>query len=321
MYSNARSDDATELDFRDRMSIVALIGLIVLSIAWPAPVLWLNEATLQASIEIDEESFLGREALQWDVVFWWVAGLVAIVIAGSTPLAYRESGRRFRLALEELPRRIQAASEGLDPRRVTTWIGGSAGLFAAMVVIIDPLVAGWLMGADQTPLLGLTSVLNRFGGGIAPTMTALFIGIVGISRARERWIRLFMAILSAALASGVVLQIVKLVAGRSRPELGYGALAFWTGGTSLPSGHTLSAFIVAGAIALSTRSALVRCTMFALAIVVAITRVLTFRHWPSDVAVSALLGFGAIWFFHRVWLGARADGLKHRLRASVVEPE
>jgi hypothetical protein len=51
------------------------VVLLLLSVLWPAPVLWLNGATANAPLSINEESFLGREAPSWDVVFWGIVGL------------------------------------------------------------------------------------------------------------------------------------------------------------------------------------------------------------------------------------------------------
>jgi membrane-associated phospholipid phosphatase len=90
---------------------------------------------------------------------------------------------------------------------------------------------------------------------------------------------------------------VKIATGRARPFTGRGALSFrpFSGNTSLPSGHTSNAFVMATVIARSVRRTSVSWAVYAVATSVAAARMIEDVHWTSDVAAGALLGTGVGW--------------------------
>ena len=279
--------------------IGVFLVLVVLAVMWPAPVIWLNEAGPGVALSIGEESFLGREAPEWDVVFWWIAGLFAIVLGRSDPATYRRGLGRLRQTVVELPGNVSAFVESTGPVRLTLAVAGLFMIPVLVAVSADPLVLRGLIAVDQSSILDLTSSINRFGGGVVPALTAVFILLVGIATNRESWIRLFVVLAAASIVSSALLQMVKLV-GRARPEIFVGPLWFRPGiGESFPSGHTLAVFIVACGVAFFSRSRTASVLVLAAAAAVAATRVLTFRHWPSDVIFSALLGLGSVHVFFR----------------------
>lgn len=284
---------------RESALIGALLLLLILAVTWPQPVVWINQLGPGLELTISEESFLGREAPEWDVAFWWIAGLVAIWAARSDPGQAGRGLGRLRRILVLLPRGLASSVRSIGPVRLGLGLVALPALVVVLAVTVDPLVIGWLTSIDQSSAWAITSLVNRIGGGVIPALTASFIAIVGVTRASERWLRLFVALCGASLISAVVLHIGKL-AGRVRPELFLGQLELRPGlGEAFPSGHALSAFVVAGGIALFTRSIPSRVALFAVATAIAVTRVLTFRHFPSDVVFSAVLGLGAVWIFAR----------------------
>jgi undecaprenyl-diphosphatase len=99
----------------------------------------------------------------------------------------------------------------------------------------------------------------------------------------------FAAALSFALASGLN-AVVKGVVGRSRPpgEIGLEAVVGVPGSPSFPSGHAMTAFAVAGAIALLAPR--LRWAVLALAGVIAVSRVYLGVHFWFDVLAGAAFG-------------------------------
>jgi undecaprenyl-diphosphatase len=86
-------------------------------------------------------------------------------------------------------------------------------------------------------------------------------------------------------------QLIKLLVGRARPELWLGPFHHArASASSFPSGHTVGAFALAGVLIFTAESKSLRVIAVILAFAVALSRVLAFRHWTSDVAASAAIG-------------------------------
>jgi membrane-associated phospholipid phosphatase len=94
------------------------------------------------------------------------------------------------------------------------------------------------------------------------------------------------------IASGLIVPVLKKIAGRSRPREGYGPYNFFQGGASFPSGHVTQAFTVATVIATEYPSRWVQAACYGPAALVAYARMRHDAHWASDVAASVFIGFG-----------------------------
>ena len=64
---------------------------------------------------------------------------------------------------------------------------------------------------------------------------------------------------------------------------------------SFPSGHSATAFILAGSFFMTVRRFWSRIVLIVLASLVALSRVAVGVHWPLDVAAGALLGWWLVW--------------------------
>ncbi|WP_309485319.1 phosphatase PAP2 family protein [Streptomyces sp. WELS2] len=110
---------------------------------------------------------------------------------------------------------------------------------------------------------------------------------------------------AAGLAAVAVAQLVsngmcKPLAGRPRPPKGWiphDEVEDRPDSSSFPSGHTAAA--VAFAAAVVPRWPLVGALCAVPAAVVAVERVQSGAHYPSDVAAGAVIGLGAAWFTRR----------------------
>lgn len=298
--SGASTDPGPSSSSEVRIAGVGFILLLVLAVLWPAPVILLNEATFGVPIAVDDDSFLGREAPSWDVVFWCIAGLYLLWMLDGRVEKLGGSLQMLRRDLRRLAKEIH------DHWREYHWLRFAGATTAAVVIVggvwifLDAPLVGVVEGIQSDRTRWFARLMNRLGGGMNPVMVVLWFLIAGIIYARPRWVELGLCMIAAAAGGGVLVQIIKHTVGRSRPELWLGPFHHaWPDATSFPSGHTVGAFAIGSVIGFGARSPSVRVLAFALAIGVAIARVLSFRHWPSDVLASAIIGTALGWIFVR----------------------
>jgi membrane-associated phospholipid phosphatase len=276
------------IDAKRRLASAAFAVLLILSVFWPAPAASLNALCCHASLPIDNLSFLGREAPSWDVVFWCLAGLVLIAILRSSPFAWRDFGAA-RSAWRPVPRR---------PAVIVLLLLGAALATAVIWRYADPAITAYAEGIQSGASENVIRLANRFGGGMNPPMIILFYLVAGVVYRVRRWIHYAVAMALAGTSAGILVQLVKFAVGRTRPELWLGAFHHArASASSFPSGHTVGAFALAGVLVFAARSQLLRATAVLLALAVAVSRILAFRHWTSDVFASMCVGMLAAWLF------------------------
>ena len=95
-----------------------------------------------------------------------------------------------------------------------------------------------------------------------------------------------------ALASGLaVTYAIKGATWRERPDAPGSRGSFYSGGDSFPSGHALTSFAVASAVAAHPGAPKwLKFTLITTAAAIGVSRVTGYRHWPSDVYFGAFSG-------------------------------
>jgi len=217
------------------------------------------------------------------------------------------------------PRHEAAAREMRRQLLMLLAIGGVA--IVVLMVGFDATEIGW-MPPRGTPSLWPVRILTDFGKDtyVLWTLGGLLLAIalaVPLARAgaRHRLLRLGVDVQYLLLAVSVpvaIAQVVKWAVGRGRPFVGGKADAFNFApfnGTeayfSPPSGHAVTAFALAFAVAAIWPRA--RIAMAVYAVVIAMTRLVLLAHHPSDVMAGAVIGVvGAIGVRH--WFAARRVG-------------
>lgn len=89
--------------------------------------------------------------------------------------------------------------------------------------------------------------------------------------------------------------------------------------TGMPSNHALNFFTAAMLLAVITRCRVVAVSLFAAALMVALSRVYLGKHYPSQVAVSAVLGVG--WGYAAAWLALKYFSFAAAIRAEASAPQ
>ena len=295
-------------DAKRRYAAAAFLTLLTLSVFWPSPVVSSNRLWFGIPLTVDELSFLGREAPSWDVIFWCLAGVLAIAIIQSGEWAGLQWPPRPRLP-------------PLDGRHLAATLIGSILLVAAVWFLIDQPVLAFAerMRTDATG--DVIRILNRLGGGMNPPMIVIFFALAGAAYRAPAWMRYAAAMTLASLGAGAVAHLLKLSVGRTRPELWLGAFHYARGSAnSFPSGHTVGAFAIAGVLLFASRSMPLRITAILLASAVGVSRILAFRHWTSDVVASALLGLSAAWLAHASISAKFTETSREQPASSIVTP-
>ena len=97
---------------------------------------------------------------------------------------------------------------------------------------------------------------------------------------------------ASIIASGLIVQPLKYVIGRSRPNKNQGAYDFhpFNGSASFPSGHATQAFAVATVISEHYDSLWITLSAYGLASTVGYARLNNDAHWTSDVLAGAAIG-------------------------------
>ena len=282
------------IESKRRYAAAGFLTLLVLSVFWPSPIVSVNRLWLGERLAIDELSFLGRQAPSWDVVFWCVAGLFLLLILQTA------EGRDWREPLRQF--RALRFERALWRRGALRLLAGLA-VTALVFFLLDMPMLRWAEGVQSDATESVIRIVNRFGGGMNPALVVFFFLVAGVAYVERRWVSYAIAMALAGLAAGITAQIVKALVGRARPELWLGHAHYAPGSsTSFPSGHTVGAFALAGVLVFASRSASLRVIAFLLAAAVAMSRVLAFRHWLSDVTASAVIGLVAAWIATRATL-------------------
>ena len=118
----------------------------------------------------------------------------------------------------------------------------------------------------------------------------------------------------ALLDSLIVVEVLKPIAGRNRPDSVDNAGHFFKGGDSFPSGHAIESWSLASVIAheYGHGSKLVPIVVYSLAGVVSAARFAAQRHFASDIVAGGAMG----WFLGRYVYKTHVDHAIHRHLAS-----
>lgn len=198
----------------------------------------------------------------------------------------------------------------------TVMLGGAV-IVALMVLVDVPEIR--LMPPRGTASLWPVRIITDFGKSNYVLMALglgtclVFVSSVFVqSTARTRMLALsgrFAFLFLAVLIPNAIGEILKGVIGRGRPFVGgtpdafhYSHFAWTEAYASFPSGHAVTAFALA--FALASLAPKWRVTIWAYAVLIAITRLVLLAHHPSDVLAGALVGvLGAMAM--RYWFAAR----------------
>lgn len=156
--------------------------------------------------------------------------------------------------------------------------------------------------------------IHAFSNAAKQPFYVFFLGLLlaGWWWRRRQWVVVASGYIFAQLGGSLLLvSIVKNLAGRVRPEtlvrMG-GHTDTWLGPNwadavhSFPSGHSADLFTSAIFVAVLFRQRAVQVAALLCAFAVAMARVFSAKHYPSDVIAGALFGIAGAWLSMRLWV-------------------
>ena len=194
-----------------------------------------------------------------------------------------------------------APRNGLDRMR---WLDEVRALVEATDIAVGDAIVGTATPHLDRVLVGVSNAANYSRLWLATAAAAAVVGGV-----RGRWAA-YQGVLAIALTSTVTNLILKPLVRRQRPARSAGRPAPESRrvrrpvSSSFPSGHAASAFAFASAMGRAAPGA--RLPLRVAAATVAYSRVHLGVHYPSDVAVGAIIGNLCGWAVRRV-AGGRGD--------------
>lgn len=172
-------------------------------------------------------------------------------------------------------------------------VGGSV-----LVMAADEDIAAWMRRQETPTRDDISAVVKLYGEKTYAALFCLSLYTAGYVVGSDDVRITGRLVGESLLLAGITTQIVKMVAGRSRPFRGEGAWFFAplqtdNGRMSLSSGHTAVAFAVSSVLAERIGNVWASVGLYSLASMTALSRVYDGEHWLSDAVVGAAIGTSA----------------------------
>jgi len=191
--------------------------------------------------------------------------------------------------------------------------GAAVGITIALIHV-DNEIDDWakVQKGNHNWVNKTSPVITEFGGNYG-IYTVAAIGSLSAIFKNKKGVQASLLASQAMITSGIWVRLIKVLAGRERPEADYTHskseggkwygpfvqydqdLAIKKPGSSFdsfPSGHTATAFSIATVFASQYRdNKVIPILSYSLASVVGVTRLIEHKHWASDVFVGGLLGY------------------------------
>jgi membrane-associated phospholipid phosphatase len=164
------------------------------------------------------------------------------------------------------------------------------GAGVGVLLLTDTNISG---EANEAPGLRRPSRTISYAGSAVP-MIAAPVALMALGRLanNERAARAGSIGLEAVVHSALIVDALKAVTNRERPNKLAGDGGFWDGGKSFPSGHAMTSWALAAAIADQyPDKKWIGITGYSVAAAISVSRVGGLNHFPSDVLLGSSLGW------------------------------
>ena len=176
---------------------------------------------------------------------------------------------------------------------------------------LDIKLLFWVHQNVSNPILDwLMPVITNQNNWIIPVLILIF--YLGFNADKRGRITLTILLISIIAVDSISAQILKPFFERIRPSHVYAKelnlLVSKGGQWSMPSNHAANVFALA--VVLSYFYEKVKIPLFVLAWIIAFSRVYVGVHYPGDVLVGGILGYGLAWIILTLWVILKMRELK-----------
>lgn len=176
------------------------------------------------------------------------------------------------------------------------------GVGAAVFFATDRRTAGEMIeGDDNSTRVRISRDISQAGNFYTTGGAAVAFYLIGRASHNARARETGLLAGEALVDSSLVVEALKAVSRRQRPPTDHASGEFFSGGTSFPSGHAISAWSFASVVAeeYGQRRPLVRFGLYGLAAAVSFSRFTGRKHFLSDTLVGSALGYGIGHYVYR----------------------
>ncbi|MBA3272588.1 MAG: phosphatase PAP2 family protein [Chthoniobacterales bacterium] len=190
---------------------------------------------------------------------------------------------------------------GRRARYLWLLVGAGAGALGA-AFFFDGTVHAWFRAHRTRPLTEFMRAVSTYGDWPSHIIAGLVLSACAYFKGNKRWLRVFVAMILACALAGVAARVIKVSAGRARPnvrvESGWNGPRFDSEYHAFPSGHTASSTAFFGVLVLASWR--IGAAFLALPVLIALSRMQVGAHHLSDVIAGAFLGALVAWLVFRV---------------------
>jgi hypothetical protein len=204
----------------------------------------------------------------------------------------KEVGNQINYSLDDGVRLFNSVADfdKKDWIYTTAFLAATAASFA-----LDTEIKGVAARNQNSTMNSITEIGEKYGNGVYAAILSAGLFTTGLLFENQKVENTGRILFEGVLVSGALVQVIKIVSGRSRPFLNEGPFMFNFfetdyDHTSFPSSHTVVAFTTSSVLAATIKNTYASIALYSLAGLTAYQRIYSNNHWFSDTVLAAIIG-------------------------------